>query len=650
MKSFDYIFIGFGASTALLLRSLQRYGRLEDKRVAIIDPDLSKGNDKTFCFWSEDTDPVFRDNKDLIDKSWSNIRVDNLDTEALAPLRYHHIESIRLYRRTKEMLKRYDITWIEAPVTDVTANKDLATIHWAHGKAQSNQVFDSRPAPFVRDEKHPFLWQSFIGYRVKVNRPVFDTEVYHKMDFQVPQNGATQFLYTLPFSESEALVELTRFGVDHIDLESSKQLLHEIVQERYGNFEILREEIGAIPMATGEPQIQKIKHINAIGTRANRVKPSTGYAFKRMYDDAESIAKNTRRETTKPRFAFYDHLLLWILAVKPHWGRVIFKTLFKKLPATFVLRFLDEESRFLSEIGMFLRLPLKPFLQSLAVYSRQRVDSFLSVWGVPLLSLVLWFLYVLNPSLALISSGLLLGIGFLSVGLPHGALDAHLERGNQSFGHFIIRYLSLMTSMLFLWWLSPLVALILFLAYSALHFGETDIVEWGVDTKIIGFLWGFSLLSVLLVGHWNETTTILMEWGIDLVDGTTSWITPFLLILFASSFVGAIYLRKGAWLASLVTLAIGLKLPLLVAFGLYFIGQHSVSGWNHLRKAQGWTHLGMYTRGLPYTVGALAVFALLWWVDNSFLTDQLGWLFIGLSVISFPHVIMFHGFYKQERP
>ena len=47
------------------------------------------------------------------------------------------------------------------------------------------------------------------------------------MNFDVDQSGYTQFVYNLPYAPNECLVELTRFGVDTIDIDYAKKILDE---------------------------------------------------------------------------------------------------------------------------------------------------------------------------------------------------------------------------------------------------------------------------------------------------------------------------------------------------------------------------------------------------------------------------------------
>ncbi|MDC1203003.1 lycopene cyclase family protein, partial [Crocinitomicaceae bacterium] len=90
--------------------------------------------------------------------------------------------------------------------------------------------FDSRP-PKIKtplSEKQN-IWQSFLGYKVKLNNSVLDEDTCTLMDFNVVQDGATQFVYVLPYSTNEALIELTRFGKEKIDVEMAENDQGEVV-------------------------------------------------------------------------------------------------------------------------------------------------------------------------------------------------------------------------------------------------------------------------------------------------------------------------------------------------------------------------------------------------------------------------------------
>ena len=101
------------------------------------------------------------------------------------------------------------------------------------------------------------------------------------------QQKSTQFIYILPYQHT-GLVELTRFGKILIQREEAKKILDEYILQQYGEYIVLDDEQGVIPMSSLLlKKVKKIKWVN-IGTRGGSVKPSTGYAFKNMRKHAKA--------------------------------------------------------------------------------------------------------------------------------------------------------------------------------------------------------------------------------------------------------------------------------------------------------------------------------------------------------------------------
>ena len=110
--------------------------------------------------------------------------------------------------------------------------------------------------------------------------------------------------------------------------------------------------------------------------------------------------------------------------------------------------------------------------------------------------------------------------------------------------------------------------------------------------------------------------------------------------------------RKFAMVLSCVFLAISIQLPLITSFGLYFIGQHSLHGWSHLKKGLNVNNTSLYFKALPFALGAyLLFFTLYFFIENSLLVEFESQIiiafFIFISCISFPHVITMNVFYKN---
>jgi lycopene beta-cyclase len=221
------------------------------------------------------------------------------------------------------------------------------------------------------------LWQHFHGWVIETTDPVFDAGTMTLMDFDVPQHpSGLVFGYVLPFSATRALVELTCFSPTPWTRDEYERRIAEHIRTKFGlepeSYAIRNRETGRIPMEAIRFPGQPNPATFPIGTIAGAVKPSTGYAFARMQHTCRHLSETLLREG-KPRypapapkrFAFYDSLLLRIFRERPAAGIPIFTALFRRVPIDTVFRFLDENTTLREEIGLFMRLPLTPFLKSL---------------------------------------------------------------------------------------------------------------------------------------------------------------------------------------------------------------------------------------------------------------------------------------------
>ena len=205
------------------------------------------------------------------------------------------------------------------------------------------------------------------------------------MDFNVPQQEHTQFVYVLPFSENTALVELTRFGTEAISENNAAPILDAYIKEHFGPYQRSDIERGVIPMYADLKPPQPIKGVVPLGTRAIKVKPSTGYAFKKMYAHVKAICGTETAKKELSRFRFYDRLLILILALWPHQGKPIFQRLFQVRDTAYILKFLDEKTSLWEDAKMFCKLPVFIFLRSCFTFwfARKAIPS--SIWTCPAL-------------------------------------------------------------------------------------------------------------------------------------------------------------------------------------------------------------------------------------------------------------------------
>ena len=661
IPSFDYLFIGLGAANCLMLRQLSKSGLLKHKKIAIIEPSKKDVNDRTFCFWSTPEDLKKLHLEDLVSSSWDKIRVNGIGKQSIAPLRYYHIKGISLYNAAKQLLAGTDCQFytnsfngnptIVSGTYEVTIGDDAIL---------AEKVFDSRPPKYSVSEKNQsHLFQSFYGWEIESIDYSFDTQTMVMMDFEIPQNDSCQFMYILPFTEKRALFEVTRFGKEIISKEEAQRTLEDYLNQLSIKYRIIEDERGVIPMSSSP--IEVANHGNNwihTGSRANMVKPSTGYAFYSMANDAYEQAQAIQKDQTivkraKPsRFEFYDRLLLKILEKNPSQGKNIFQMLLNNVPITEVLSFLSEKTNIQKELYIFSKLPIRIFIETALKDILYKVSRISPVIIAMVFTLVSLLLYTLQLETLL---WVFLGAGFLTIGLSHGAID-HLTDNSIRSKHqlitFILKYILKGVILGTIWLFLPDLALFIFIAYSAWHFGQADFQEWKFKHGSQSFFWGLTVILIILFSHFDETLYILEQIpGLRIVEPMKLFSANALLILTTGlgiSALGMAFFKKSKlMLLSSLYLILSSMLPLLVSFGIYFVIQHSLHGWEHLKSSLNKNSFQLWKQALPFTLLGALVIAFFIALKA---TDYLGVFFILLSCISIPHILSMDLFYKKNWP
>jgi lycopene beta-cyclase len=670
---FDIVFIGLGAGNSLLLLSLIKNNLLIGKKVAVIDIDKKNSNDKTYCFWDDNDAPIVLNLQPIISHSYNHIQFTNKAAQPLNNQSYFYIKSIDLYNFIKLKLQQQNIPFYEDTIASIEKENEYFTLTAKENIYTANQIFDSRlQQSIIPKNDDIFLNQSFYGLQVALKKELFLPNVFEIMNFNVAQNGYTQFVYTLPFSATEALIEMTRFGKEKLTPTEGKNLLDQYIKTVYGDYEVVCEEVGCIPMTTIKYPISKFNGILHTGAGANLIKPSTGYGFKNMFYFAEKaslfIKKNgfsnisELNKISPNRFAFYDRLLLIILLKWTKWGKTIFEALFKTQKIDTVLKFLDEKTTIVTEIKIFAKLPLTPFLKAVFIYLKNNnyVSKCLSI----LLIINYFLLNNMNAQVVNYYSYTILIIGMLLIGLPHGAVD-HLLLLNKKFSlkNYILKYLLVVLVYFALWQIMPLISLVLFLVYSAFHFGESEIEELDVNFNaikqyVVSFLLGAAILLFIISTHLVAALQIINSIkGINLGSNFLSFIfkiNPYIsyssitaLILFSTLFT-----KRSLWFL-IIMLLISTQTNLLFAFGSYFIFFHSANAWHQLKTKLSLNNFPLYKNALPFTLGALLIFIFiggyLYFINPNKIEIFEAVFYVFIACISLPHVVLMHFFYKNYK-
>ena len=276
--------------------------------------------------------------------------------------------------------------------------------------------------------------------------------------------------------------------------------------------------------------------------------------------------------------------------------------------------------------------------------------------------IVLTYLILSHWSLQLASyfNYVVLMLGLLYIGIPHGALDHLLAKNTQSsLVSFVIKYLLIIGSYYIFWQYFPTLALLIFIIYSSFHFGESELVEteMKVDSfysHIKAFLMGLCILLVIILSHPQESInvmTICTGSPMNYLDKKYSSIAFCGAILsFSYILMQSVLSKKWSYLGLLFLLVIGINVPLILAFGLYFIFQHSANAWEHLKIRLNLNSIQLYKKSLFYTIGALIIFLLISFYSNEIQNLNGLWaiFFMFIACISFPHFMLMHVFYNAK--
>ena len=340
--------------------------------ILLLDKDRKNKNDHTWCFWSKRNDlfdPILHTAFDKIyfaDNSFEK-------TFDIAPYRYKMIKGIDFYNHTLDYLRGCNNTdFVHEGVDAIIDHSDKVEIKTNSNSYTCDYVFKSYPDNLDCDKSN-FIWQHFKGWVVKFDQKTFDPECAHFMDFRVEQDGETRFFYVLPTDEYEALIEIAIFSGTIPDPKFYDPYIKDYINTYISkeSYEILEEEVGAIPMTDFDFNQKPKKRVINIGTNGGSVKGSSGFAFSYIQKETDRLLdaiKKNKIEKYKPvknRYKFYDSIFLNAILTGKTSGIKVFGDMFRKLSPQTIFKFLDEENNFLEDIKMFTAPPTLPFTKAL---------------------------------------------------------------------------------------------------------------------------------------------------------------------------------------------------------------------------------------------------------------------------------------------
>ena len=374
MNQSSYIILGAGASGLLLAYRMSLDSYFDDKSILIIDQVKDKGNDKTWCYWEEGEGEW----DELLTKKWLKVFFGSKDfTETLdiSPYSYKMIRSEKFYHKLWRSIElKSNITFVEDSVktySEIDNRVKVVTNKSTYfGLKLLNSILDK--TVYETQQKYPVLQQHFVGWFVKTKTDCFDDSIATFMDFNVPQNGNTRFMYVLPIDKNIALFEFTLFSKDLLEHSEYEEAIKDYLKEKkITDFEILEKENGAIPMTSFKFEELNSYNILNIGTAGGWTKASTGYTFYNTSKKTKDLVSFLKNEDDLSVFAkrtkywFYDLNLLDVLAKNNEKGSLLFASIFKKVNVKTILKFLGEESSLKEDLKIITSVSPMPFILSI---------------------------------------------------------------------------------------------------------------------------------------------------------------------------------------------------------------------------------------------------------------------------------------------
>ncbi len=374
LKHYNYIFAGSGLSALMTVYKIILSEKFQDKTILLIDSDAKKTNDRTWCFWEKPNHQW----ENVVSKKWKTAffanenQSRNLD---LKPYEYNMIRGLDFYNLVLDLIaKQKNITFVNDKIVGFKDDSNQVSVICDRKNYSCDKLFNSiyNKVETENQTKFAVLQQHFIGWFIKSDQEVFNPEVVTFMDFSLKQNGNTKFMYVLPTSKTEALLEPTLFSHKHLKLEEYELEIKNYAQKLgIKNYEIVDKERGSIPMTSYKFWKNNTQNVLNIGTAGGWTKASTGFTFYHTNKKSNELISFLETNSDfskfhkKTKFWYYDLIFLDVLDKQNDLGSKVFSSLLIKGNPELVFKFLNEETTYLEDLKVMLKCPTIPFLKAL---------------------------------------------------------------------------------------------------------------------------------------------------------------------------------------------------------------------------------------------------------------------------------------------
>lgn len=371
MSRQDVILIGVGLANALIgyrLKQIQPH-----LNITLIDQAEAPSIRHTWSFHSTDVagSPWV---EDLIDHSWPGYEVRFPAYSRRFSQPYHSIRARPFYARIKKIFGRSMI--FGRQVTSV----DNGVVCFAdHPSMEADLIIDGRGQG--NTPKYKCGYQKFLGLDLQLNQP-HNLTTPLLMDARVEQTDGYRFMYLLPWSENQVLVEDTRYSSrPDIAVDEYREQIMEYVKEvGWEVAAVRREERGVlpIPLVFPAPPSQLAPDIPIVGTRCGLFHFVTGYSLPDAVRVANLVSQTKDlssfevtqalhhyQRSKKPKDWYYLQLTRMMFGASlPDQRYKIFEHFYRQ-PDSVIERFYAGTSRWSDQLRILMGRPPVPVKEAL---------------------------------------------------------------------------------------------------------------------------------------------------------------------------------------------------------------------------------------------------------------------------------------------
>ncbi len=377
MKNWDVVIAGAGLAGLSMAVELAA-PEFSHLRILIVEPRTEYVRDRTWSFWAL-PDALPERWRQLAQTQWRQWRVSYAErsVESSGEVAYASIRADTFYNDALKIIANAShIEWRRGTgVVDVKEHIEGVELLTTQGdRYVAKLLLDSRPPAAAQASE----WvQHFSGWEITSRSPCFDAACLDLMAFEPSEQGL-HFIYCLPYSATQALVESTWISRADASVNGDAELRDALATRWHcHDFEISFREQGALPLWPSF--LPELKQVVRIGRAGGTLRASTGYAFCATLHHATSLARSLSIQINQhghlqgwqaPEWRtgaldrWMDTVLFRVLErdwkAAPH----LFVDLFERVPSAPLTRFLHGQSRWLDRWAVMRALPASPFIRA----------------------------------------------------------------------------------------------------------------------------------------------------------------------------------------------------------------------------------------------------------------------------------------------